>query len=212
MLKSRCAKSPSRRTSSERSTPRRRRGTRVGLTPRYTASGFCPPRYLRRLRQGRPLRRPRTWAPPGPGGRGFSRAFHSWTHSLGSTRRRSLRLRGSDSASAVPDRREQLSSPQQQLRALLRVVSARRTSQRAGREGARTAPTIRTRHQCSSCRVARCFCRFELLELTWTACSMRLDAHCIPTKRRRFPDQSAVTVSYAAATSDSGDVAPMADV
>ena len=27
---------------------------------------FCPSRYLRRVRQGRPLRRPRTWAPPGP--------------------------------------------------------------------------------------------------------------------------------------------------
>jgi hypothetical protein len=30
-----------------------------------------------------------------------------------------------------------------------------------------------------------------------------LDSHCIPTKRRRFPDQSAVTLSYAAAMSDS---------
>jgi hypothetical protein len=29
---------------------------------------------------------------------------------------------------------------------------------------------------------------------------------CIPTKRRRFPDQSAVTASYAAATSGSDDV------
>jgi hypothetical protein len=25
-----------------------------------------------------------------------------------------------------------------------------------------------------------------------------LDSHCIPTKRRRFADQSAVTISYAA--------------
>ena len=33
-----------------------------------------------------------------------------------------------------------------------------------------------------------------------------LDAHRIPTKRRRFPDQSAVTVSYAAATSGSDDM------
>ena len=120
----------------------------------------------------------RTWAPPRPCGRGFSHAIHSWTHSLGSTSRRSLRLRGSDSASAVSNRREQLSPPQQQLRALLRVVSARRTSQRAGREGARTAPTIRTRHRCSSCRVASCFGRFELLELTWTACLRRALSRC----------------------------------
>jgi hypothetical protein len=30
-----------------------------------------------------------------------------------------------------------------------------------------------------------------------------LDSHCIPTKRRRFPDQSAVTAPYAAAMSGS---------
>jgi hypothetical protein len=44
-----------------------------------------------------------------------------------------------------------------------------------------------------------------------------LDSHCIPTKRRRFPDQSAVTVSYAAAMSGSDDVGarcgrPQADI
>jgi hypothetical protein len=27
--------------------------------------------------------------------------------------------------------------------------------------------------------------------------AVRLDSHCIPTKRRRFADQSAITLSYA---------------
>ena len=36
-----------------------------------------------------------------------------------------------------------------------------------------------------------------------TFAAVPLGSHCIPTKRRRFPDQSAVTLSYAAAMSDS---------
>jgi hypothetical protein len=39
-----------------------------------------------------------------------------------------------------------------------------------------------------------------------TFAAARLDSHCIPTKRRRFADQSSVAVSYAAAMSDSDDV------
>ena len=59
------------------------------VTPRL---GFTHHGIYVGVRQGRPLRRLGTWASRRPGGRRCSRAVHSWTHSLGSTRYGPLRL------------------------------------------------------------------------------------------------------------------------
>ena len=107
-----------------------RTGRSVGLTRRHAASWLSAPRNLRRRWQGRALRRAQPRPLPRAGGRDISRSFRPRSSCLDPIRS-GIQLRPSRGSSpgALPGRRGLLSLVYEQLRALLRVVSARRASQ-----------------------------------------------------------------------------------
>lgn len=117
-----------------------RTGRAAGLTRCHAASRLSAPRNLRRRWQSRALRRTQPRPLPRAGGRDISRSFRPRSPCLDPTRCRiELRPSRGSSPGAFPGRRGLLPAVDQQLRALLRVVSARRASQPSDRRVADAA-------------------------------------------------------------------------
>ena len=191
----------------DRLTLGRKRRTSIGFTCHHAASWVFASRNIRRRWHGSALRGACERPAQGAGGGNLSYSFHCRPTRVDPIRcADTLRFSRGHSSGALPGRRAPLSVADQQLRALLRMVSARRESQLSGRSvvGAPWARAARDNPLDRACTLRAKTIRSEFRALRCDERQLRIPASprlnkCPPFSRCPYARVRRVDSRFAAA-------------